>query len=268
MPDPSPIQDNPLDQFSLSGRVFVITGASSGIGREITRFLAGAGAAVVGIARRQDKLDHVIEQIIESGGRARSVCADLADRPGIGDVAAQCKDAFGHIDGVVNAAGINLRQSVDEVTIEGWDATLNLNLCVPFFFSREFIPGMVENRFGRIINIASLQSFRAFSNSMAYGASKGGICQLTRAMAQAWSPQGITCNAIAPGFFPNRADRPHIRQSRKRTLGCQPNHVGTKREIERSVRHCHFLRICRFRLYHRADTLHRWRFHCTIILRY
>ncbi len=208
MPDPSPIQDNPLGQFSLSGRVFVITGASSGIGREITRFLAGAGAAVVGTARRQDKLDNVIEQITESGGRAKSVCADLADRPGIGDVAAQCKDAFGRVDGVVNAAGINLRQSADEITIEGWDATLNLNLCVPFFFSREFIPGMVENRFGRIINIASLQSFRAFADSMAYGASKGGICQLTRAMAQAWSPQGITCNAIAPGFFPTELTAP------------------------------------------------------------
>ena len=208
MPGPSPIQDNPLGQFSLSGRVFVITGASSGIGREMTRVLAGAGAAVVGIARRQDKLDHIIEEITESGGQARSVCADLADRPGIGDVAAQCKDAFGRVDGVVNAAGINLRQSADEVTIEGWDATLNLNLCVPFFFSREFIPGMVENRFGRIINIASLQSFRAFADSMVYGASKGGICQLTRAMAQAWSPQGITCNAIAPGFFPTELTAP------------------------------------------------------------
>ncbi len=202
MPGPSSIRNNPLDQFSLDGRVFVITGASSGIGREMTRVLAAAGAAVIGIARRRDPLDNVVEEITENGGRARSVCADLGDRPGIREVAAQCRDMFGHVDGVVNAAGINLRQSVDEITIESWDATVNLNLCVPFFFSREFVPGMIGNGYGRIINIASLQSFRAFANSLAYGASKGGICQLTRAMAQAWSVQGITCNAIAPGFFP------------------------------------------------------------------
>lgn len=205
---PSSIHNNPLDRFSLDGRVFVITGASSGIGREMTRVLAGAGAAVVGIARRQDKLDHVIEEITESGGQARSVCANLVDRPGIGDVAAQCRDAFGHVDGIVNAAGINLREKVDEITIQSWDATVNLNLCVPFFFSREFVPGMIENNYGRIINIASLQSSRAFADSLAYGASKGGICQLTRAMAQAWSPQGITCNAIAPGFFPTELTAP------------------------------------------------------------
>ncbi len=208
MSDPSPLKDHPLNQFSLDGRVFVITGASSGIGREMTRVLAAAGAAVVGIARRQDKLDHVIEEITANGGRARSVCADLVDRPEIRNVAAQCADAFGHIDGVVNAAGINLRQSVDEVTIESWDATVNLNLCAPFFFSREFVPDMVKKGYGRIINIASLQSFRAFANSLVYGASKGGVCQLTRAMAQAWSPQGITCNAIAPGFFPTELTIP------------------------------------------------------------
>ncbi len=208
MPGQPPTRNDPLDRFSLSGRVFVITGASSGIGREMTRVLAAAGAAVVGIARRRDKLDRIVEEITESGGQASSVCADLVDRSGIREVATKCKDAFGHVDGVVNAAGINLRQRVDEITIEGWDATVNLNLCVPFFFSREFVPGMIENSYGRIINIASLQSSRAFADSLPYGASKGGICQLTRAMAQAWSPQGITCNAIAPGFFPTELTAP------------------------------------------------------------
>ncbi len=208
MPGPSPIKDSPLDQFSLDNRVFVITGASSGIGREMTRILAAAGAAVVGIARRKAPLDEVVEEITENGGRARSVCADLSNRPAIQNVAAQCRNAFGPVDGVVNAAGINLRQSADEITIESWDATVNLNLCVPFFFSREFVPDMIENGYGRIINIASLQSSRAFADSLPYGASKGGVCQLTRAMAQAWSPQGITCNAIAPGFFPTELTTP------------------------------------------------------------
>ncbi len=208
MSAPLPIGNNLLDQFSLRERVFVVTGASSGIGREMSRVLAGAGAAVVVVARRLNELDLVVGEIAARGGRAGSVCADLADRSGISDVAVSCKDAFGRVDGVINAAGINLRQRADEVTIEGWDATVNLNLCVPFFFSREFVPGMIENGYGRIINIASLQSSRAFSDSVAYGASKGGICQLTRAMAQAWSPKGITCNAIAPGFFPTELTAP------------------------------------------------------------
>lgn len=208
MTNSPPARDNPLGQFSLHSRIFVITGASSGIGREMTKTLAGAGASVIGVARRKDKLDKVVDEIIESGGQGASVCADLSDRQEIGRIAAQCKEAFGHVDGIVNAAGVNLRQPADQVTIESWDATLNLNLSVPFFFSREFISGMVKNGYGRIINIASLQSTRAFPNGLAYGASKAGICQLTRAMAQVWSPAGITCNAIAPGFFPTELTVP------------------------------------------------------------
>ena len=88
------------------------------------------------------------------------------------------------------------------MSIESWDATLNLNLSTPFFLSREFVPGMRARGYGRIINIASLQSTRAFPNGLPYGASKGGVCQLTRAMAEAWSRYGICANAIAPGFFP------------------------------------------------------------------
>ena len=103
---------------------------------------------------------------------------------------------------MVNAAGINLRQHADETTQEGWSKTLELNLSVPFFLAQALVPGMVKKSCGRIINIASLQSFRAFENGIAYGASKGGIAQLTRAMAQAWSPKTVTANAIAPGFFP------------------------------------------------------------------
>jgi NAD(P)-dependent dehydrogenase (short-subunit alcohol dehydrogenase family) len=101
-----------------------------------------------------------------------------------------------------------LRQPVDEITLESWDKTLNLNLAVPFFLARELVPAMKEGGWGRIVNIASLQSSRAFPNGLAYGASKGGISQLTRAMTEAWSRFGITCNAIAPGFFPTELTAP------------------------------------------------------------
>ena len=194
-------------QFGLDGRVFVVTGASSGIGRAMAGFLADAGAAVVAVARREAELRQLADDIRAGGGDAAAaavVAADLADLPSLPDTARRCERAFGRVDGVVNSAGVVLRQPPDEITLEGWSHTLNLNLAAPFFFSREFVRGMRERRYGRIINIASLQSARAFVHGLAYGASKGGVCQLTRAMAEAWSKHHITCNAIAPGFFPTR----------------------------------------------------------------
>lgn len=196
------------DLFSLEGKVAVVTGASSGIGRAMAGFLAEAGAAVVLVARRETELQTTAEEISSAGGRAVSVVADLSRKRELGEVAARCGRAFGSADIIVNAAGVNLRQPVDVVTPESWDLTLDLNLAAPFFFSRQFVPGMRDKGYGRIINLASLQSSRAFPNGLAYGASKGGVCQLTRAMAEAWSGFGITCNAIAPGFFPTELTAP------------------------------------------------------------
>jgi len=102
---------------------------------------------------------------------------------------------------LVNAAGVNPRQPADDISWDTWDATLHLNLSVPFFLARELIAGMQAKGGGNIINIASLQSYRAFANGAPYGASKGGIVQLTRSMAEAWSGDGVVTNAISPGFF-------------------------------------------------------------------
>lgn len=198
---------NIQSQFGLEGRVMVVGGASSGIGRAMAGFLASAGAAVVLVARRETELQTAADEIASGGGKASAVVADLTDFDTIADTARRCIKSFGHVDGVVNAMGVNLRQPVDEIGIDDWNQTLHLNLSAPFFFSREFIGGMKKRGFGRIINIASLQSVRADINGLAYGAAKGGVCQLTRAMAQTWSPHAITCNAIAPGFFPTRLTR-------------------------------------------------------------
>ena len=198
------MNENPaLDDFALDGRHFVVTGASSGLGRAMAGFLAEAGAMVVLVARREDQLNEAVAALREQGHEAEFVAADLLDREALGAVAESCRErAGGDIDGIVNAAGLNPRQPAEDVSIETWDATLNLNLSTPFFFTREFVPGMRARGYGRIINIASLQSTRAFPNGLPYGASKGGVCQLTRAMAEAWSRHGICANAIAPGFFP------------------------------------------------------------------
>ena len=221
-----------LDQFKLTDRNFVVTGASSGIGRAMAGFLSRAGAGVVLVARREAELIDAVNEI--NSDQAAYVVADLGQRDQLATIAAQCKSslATGHIDGVVNAAGLNLREDVDTVSIESWDATLNLNLSVPFFFTREFVPEMRSHNYGRVINIASLQSTRAFPNGLPYGASKGGICQLTRAMAEAWSRFGICCNALAPGFFPTELTEPVFSDPDTSARAAQQTAIGRNGELE------------------------------------
>lgn len=190
---------NPAQLFDLSGHVACVTGASSGLGRRAAIALAGAGARVVGVARRADALEGMVAEI---GDNADFVVGDVADRAGVCDLATEIASKFGAPDIVVHAAGVNTRQAADDVTDDGWDATLALNLSAPFFLSREFVPEMKAKGWGRIVNFASLQTYRAFPGGIAYGATKAGIGQLTRAMAQDWSRDGITANAIGPGFFP------------------------------------------------------------------
>ena len=189
----------PAGLFDLTGRVACVTGASSGLGRRAAMTLARAGASVVGIARRQEQLQSLVDEV---GDRMSALPADLMDKAGIAGIARQAAEPFGAPDIVVHAAGINTREVADDVTPEGWNVTLDLNLSVPFFLSQALVPNMQEKGWGRIINFASLQSYRAFPGGIAYGASKGGVAQMTRAMAEAWSGQGITANAIGPGFFP------------------------------------------------------------------
>ena len=188
--------------FELKNKVALVTGATSGIGRQQAQALAKAGAKVIVLGRRAEQLDETVASIRESGGKASALQGALALDESLADIAQQATEFYGDIDILFNTAGVNLRQSADDVTMESWKTTLDLNLAIPFFLAQQLVPGMRKKGWGRIVNIASLQSTRAFANSIAYGASKGGISQLTRAMAEAWSVDGINCNAIAPGFFP------------------------------------------------------------------
>ena len=185
-------------QADLTGHVALVTGASSGLGRRAALVLANAGAKVVAVARRADALESLVE---DSTGDVAALPADLSDRDALKEVAAQAAAIFGSPDILVHAAGINTREVADEVTPDGWDVTINLNLGVPFFLSQHLVGGMKEKGWGRIVNFASLQSHRAFPGGVSYGASKGGVAQMTRAMAEAWSKDGIMVNAIGPGFF-------------------------------------------------------------------
>jgi gluconate 5-dehydrogenase len=197
--------DDPRALFDLTGRVACVTGASSGIGRHAASVLAAAGARVVGVARREAAL---VEWQAETGENAAIVAADIADRAAVADLTRGISAPFGPPDIVIHAAGLNTREPADDVTDDGWDRTLAVNLSAPFFLSRALVPAMKEKGWGRIVNFASLQTTRAFPGGIAYGTTKGGIAQLTRAMAEAWSPHGITANAIGPGFFPTELTRP------------------------------------------------------------
>jgi NAD(P)-dependent dehydrogenase (short-subunit alcohol dehydrogenase family) len=188
-------------QFDLAGLIAVVTGASSGIGREIANALAEAGAAVVLVARRAQELAAVQRVLEAAGARAATLAADLSDTAALRAAAERAASFFGDPDIVVNAAGINIRKPMLEVTAADWDATLAINLAAPFFLAQALAPAMIAKGWGRIINIASLQAVRAFPLGATYGVSKGGLAQLTRAQAEAWSRYGVNVNAIAPGFF-------------------------------------------------------------------
>lgn len=217
--------------FDLTGRVALVTGASSGIGRHMAGVLAGAGAKVVLVARSEDKLKAAVDDIVAAGGTAASVSADLYDKGAIADLMTAATAPFGAPTILVNAAGVNMRQPWDEITLETWEQTVYLNLSVPFFLARACVPAMMDVNYGRIINIASMQSFRAFPNSMPYGASKGGIPQLTRAMAEAWSADGVTANAIAPGFFPTELTAPVFNDPEKAAANARQTAIGRNGEM-------------------------------------
>jgi NAD(P)-dependent dehydrogenase (short-subunit alcohol dehydrogenase family) len=189
------------DLFSLAGRVAVVTGGSSGIGEGMAAALAGAGAAVVLVARDAERLRSAVKGL---SGEASWVSADLADRASVQRAADEAAAAFGPPDIVVNCAGVNLRPPLGSLTETDWDLTMAVNLTAPFLLGQRFGPAMAARGWGRIINVTSQQAHRAFLNSGGYGASKGGLTALTRSQSEAWAPSGVCCNAVCPGFVPTR----------------------------------------------------------------
>jgi NAD(P)-dependent dehydrogenase (short-subunit alcohol dehydrogenase family) len=190
--------------FSLDGRVAVVTGGSSGIGQEMARALALAGARVVLVARDQVRLVVAADTMCAAGGEVAWVAADLADRAEVERAGAEAEKAFGPPGILVNCAGVNLRPRLPELTVEDWDLTIAVNLTAPFLLGQRFGPSMAARGWGRIVNVTSQQAQRAFANSGGYGASKGGLASLTRSQSEAWARSGVCCNSVCPGFVMTR----------------------------------------------------------------
>ena len=194
--------------FSLTDRHALITGGGSGIGRLIAETLAAAGAKITIAGRRRSKLDSTVAALSAGGADAAGVCCDVTDLDALASFAVEVSDTRGAIDILVNGAGDNPRLPIADITPQKWREVIDTNLSSAFFTAQAVAPQMAARGWGRILNIASLQCRLAFPDGAVYGAGKGGIAQLTRAMAREWSGQGINANAIAPGFFPTAMTAP------------------------------------------------------------
>ncbi|MGH1359189.1 MAG: SDR family NAD(P)-dependent oxidoreductase [Burkholderiaceae bacterium] len=217
--------------FDLSGRHALISGGNSGIGEAMARALGLAGASITLLARRADLLDAAARRLTADHIDCSVISADLSDVGAIKTACARTLDRTGAIDILINAAGVNLRQPFDQVDEAAWNQHIALHLSAPFFLTQQLAPAMKKNGWGRIINLASLQSHRAFENSAPYGAGKGGIVQLTRAIAQEYSRYGITCNAIGPGFFPTPLTEPVFADASRAQRLAEQTAIGRNGEL-------------------------------------
>ena len=187
--------------FDLSGQVALVTGASRGLGQHFARALAGAGADLILTSRNDGDLAPFVAEIESLGRRAYPVALDVRQQASIIRMAEQVSAAFPQVHILVNNAGCNVRKPALDVTWDDWNLVLDTNLRGSFFVAQAIARGMVQHRYGRIINIGSVTSVFGYAGLTPYGASRGGIRQLTMSLADDWGPHGITVNCLAPGWF-------------------------------------------------------------------
>jgi 2-deoxy-D-gluconate 3-dehydrogenase len=187
--------------FDLKGRVAVITGGNGGIGLGMGRGLAEAGAAVVVAARNRDKSGRAVTELRGLGAESEAIEVDVADEASVEALVKATVGRFGRLDILVNNAGMNIRKPVESLKLDEWHQVLDVNLTSAFLASRACYPVMKKQGGGKIINIGSMMSIFGASFAPAYAASKGGMVQLTKAMAAGWAVDNIQVNAVLPGWI-------------------------------------------------------------------
>lgn len=187
--------------FDLTGRVALVTGTSRGLGQYFARALARAGADLILTSRKRETLKPFEAELHDLGCKCTTVELDVRNEQSIRAAVAEAVSAFGKIDVLVNNAGMNIRKPAIEVTWDDWNQILDTNLRGSFFVAQEVAKRMIERQYGRIINIGSVTSVAGYAGLGPYGASRGGIRQLTMSLADDWGRHGITVNCLAPGWF-------------------------------------------------------------------
>ncbi len=190
-----------MNPFDLTGKIALVTGASRGLGKHFALALARAGADVAITSRTLASLDDTVREITALGRRTLPVALDVRDHASIQSAVAAVHGHFGRIDILINNAGCNIRKPALEVAWEDWNTILDTNLRGPFFVAQAVARHMTAVRHGRIVNIGSVTSVAGYAGLGPYGASRGGIKQLTMSLAADWGPQGVTVNCLAPGWF-------------------------------------------------------------------
>jgi gluconate 5-dehydrogenase len=195
------------DLFDLSGKIALVTGASRGLGQQFARALAGAGADLVITSRTRASLQPFAEEITSLGRRVACVELDLRNQASIEAAVADALRQSGQIDILVNNAGCNIRKRAVDVTWDDWNTILDTNLRGTFFLAQAVARHMIPRRAGRIINIGSVTCVAGYAGLGPYGASRGGVKQLTMSLAHDWGEYGITVNCLAPGWFKTEQSR-------------------------------------------------------------
>jgi 2-dehydro-3-deoxy-D-gluconate 5-dehydrogenase len=208
--------------FDLKGRVAVVTGGNGGIGLGMARGLASAGAAIVVAGRNREKSRRALEGLRSLGAEAIAVEVDVSDEASVRALIKAAADHWGRLDILINNAGINIRKQPQELTLAEWRQVLDTNLTSAFLTSRAAYPIMKAQGGGKIINIGSMMSIFGASFAPAYAASKGGIVQLTKALAAAWARDQIQVNAVLPGWI----DTDLTRQARREVTGLHERVLG------------------------------------------
>ncbi len=201
--------------FDLKDRVAIVTGGNGGIGLGMARGLAMAGARIVVAARNQEKSRGAVAELRRLGPEAIAVAVDVTDEAAVAALARQTMERCGRIDILVNNAGTNIRKPAHELALAEWQRVLDTNLTSAFLCARAVYPVMKAAGGGKVINIGSMMSVFGASFAPAYGASKGGIVQLTKSLATAWARDNIQVNAVLPGWI----DTDLTRRARQEVAG-------------------------------------------------
>jgi 3-oxoacyl-[acyl-carrier protein] reductase len=222
--------------MNLSGHVALVTGASQGIGRACALKLAQSGATVAAAARNPDKLNELVHQITDSGGKAAAYPMDVADEEQIKTACKAAIGQFGKIDILVNNAGITRDQLVMRMKRADWDAVLHTNLTSAYLCIQQAVGSMLKQRWGRIINITSIFGQMGQAGQANYASSKAGLIGLTMAMAREVASRNITCNAVAPGFIETAMTSVLGEEFKQNALKMVPlGRIGTPEDVANAV---------------------------------